>query len=318
VRLRRSTAREPGIARRRAGRGFSYVDQRTGRVVDPVTRERVAHLAVPPAWRDVWICADENGHLQATGVDDAGRVQYLYHAQWRVKRDQAKFDRMIEFAERLPAARRRVARHLRDPEPTRRRALACAFRILDLGCIRIGSEQYARDDGGVGLATLKSSEASVEGRVVTLAFRGKAGIHHEIDLTDARLASALEPLIARGPGTELLAYLVDGEWRDVRSADINAYIHEVVGDRFSAKDFRTWRATVTAFEALMGQDPPRTKREEARARKEAAEAAAEQLGNTPTIAKNAYIDPRVFDRYAQGRLADVDTAPEAGVLELLA
>jgi DNA topoisomerase-1 len=234
-----------------------------------------------------------------------------------VTRDRAKFDRMLEFAEQLPAARRRVARHLRDPEPTRRRALACAFRILDLGCMRIGSEQYARDDGGVGLATLRTSEATLDGHVVHLAFHGKAGIRHEIDLRDARLAAALAPLVARGPGTELLAYQVDGDWRDVRSADITSYIHEVVGDRFSAKDFRTWRATVTAFEALMGQDPPRSKREEARARTAAAEAAAEQLGNTPTIAKNAYIDPRVFDRFTQGKLVDVDGPPEAGVLELL-
>ena len=318
MRLRRSSSHDPGISRVRHGRGFRYLDERTGGSVDPATLARVRALVIPPAWRDVWICADERGHLQATGVDDAGRVQYLYHPDWRATRDEEKFDRMLEFAERLPAARRRVARHLRDPEPSRRRALACAFRILDLGCLRVGSEQYARADGGIGLATLRCRDARVDGAELRMCFRGKAGVPHEVVLNDARLAAALRPLLERPRRTELLAF-VDGDegWCDIRSSDINAYIREVVGEGFTAKDFRTWRATVTAVEALQGRATPSTDREEARARTEAATAAAVQLGNTPAVARNAYIDPRVFDRYAQGRLLAARGTAEGIALEVL-
>ncbi|MBI1377348.1 MAG: DNA topoisomerase IB [Frankiales bacterium] len=318
--LRRSSPDDPGIRRRRRGTGFSYRDDVTGWAPSATTRERIRGLAIPPAWRDVWICRDPSGHLQATGVDDAGRVQYLYHPEWRRRRDTAKFERMERFAARLPAARRRVARHLRDAGPTRRRALAAAFRILDRGCIRVGSEQYARDGGGIGAATLRRTDVALDGDRVRLAFTGKSGVAQEVELRDRRLAAALRPMLERGGRRRtgrLLAYEDDDEWHGLRSSDINDYVHDTVGEGFSAKDFRTWHATVAARDALVRHEAPASARERARGRREAAEAAAAELGDTPAVALRAYVDPRVIEDFERGDLEDA-RAGEGPALDGLA
>lgn len=321
TRLRRSSTSEPGIRRVRRGRGFSYVLD--GAPVDETTVERIVSLVIPPAWSDVWICRDANGHLQAVGTDDAGRQQYLYHPGWRARRDVAKFERMLRFADALPGARRRVTRDLRDPEPTRARALACAVRILDTALVRIGSEQYARTSGSRGLATLPCSAVALRGPDIQLSFRGKSGVDHDLHLHDALLAQALRPLAARCEGGRaeqpLLAHRDGRRWRRVSSTEINDYVKLVVGEEFSAKDFRTWHATVVAAEELMGRDRPTSARQLAAATKAASVRAAEMLGNTPTVARNAYIDPRLFEHFSRhGIPRPKGRSPETAVRELLA
>jgi len=320
TRLRRSSPSEPGIRRVRRGRGFAYL--RDGRPVDDDVRERIAALVIPPAWTDVWICCDDNGHLQAVGTDDAGRQQYLYHPHWRVRRDVAKFERMLRFADALPAARRRVAVHLRDGEPTRRRALAAAVRIMDTALVRIGGEQYARTSGSRGLATMPCSAVTVRPDAVRLVFRGKSGVEHDLLLEDAALVRALRPLAARCEGSArdrpLLAYRDGRTWRRISSADINDYVKQVVGEEFTAKDFRTWHATVVAAEELMAWERPSSGRQLSAATKAASQRAAELLGNTPAVARNGYIDPRLFEHFARRGIARrPGQSPEAVVRALL-
>jgi DNA topoisomerase IB len=319
-RLRRSSTQEPGIRRVRKGKGFAYLLD--GSPVDAETRARAAALAIPPAWADVWICADARGHLQAVGTDDAGRQQYLYHADWRARRDVAKFERMLRFADALPAARRRVSAHLRDTDPSRRRALACAVRIMDTALVRVGGEQYARTSGSRGLATMPCSAVTIGRDEVRLVFRGKSGVEHDLHLRDAALVRALRPLAARCEGSArdrpLLAYRDGSSWRRVGSADINAYVKEVVGEEFTAKDFRTWHATVVAAEELARWERPASARALSAATKAASLRAAELLGNTPTVARNAYIDPRLFESFARrGIDRTPGQSPEALVRALL-
>ena len=320
MRLRRSSPKEPGIRRRRSGRGFAYVCA-DGRAPDEETKARIRALGIPPAWNDVWICAFPNGHLQAVGTDAAGRLQYLYHAAWTARRDVAKFDRMLRFAAALPRARRRVATHLRDADPTRRRALACAFRIMDSALVRTGSEEYATASGSRGLATMPRSAVTVDGSAVRLRFRGKSGVTHDLVVDDDPLARAVEPLLARTAGrrSRLLAYRDGESWSEIRSGDINTYVKGVVGEEFTAKDFRTWHATVVAAEVLMAAEPPTTRRAVAAVTRAAAEEAAGRLGNTPAVARRSYIDPRLFDLAARHRLPAPDRrSPELVVLEVLA
>ena len=303
MRLRRSSPAEPGIRRRVQGRGFSYAGP-TGEPVDDETTERVRALGIPPAWTDVWICASPQGHLQAVGTDSAGRLQYLYHPEWTARRDVAKFDRMLRFAAALPRGRRRASAHLRDPEPSRRRALACAFRIMDSALVRTGSEEYARSSGSRGLATMPRRAVTITGSEVRLTFRGKSGVEHDLRIDDAALAEALAPLVDRSGGGRArpLAYRDGSTWCEIRSADINAYVKDVVGEEFTAKDFRTWHATVAAAEALMGTEPPTSRRALVAATRAAAEEAAERLGNSAAVARRSYIDPRLFELAARHRL----------------
>lgn len=303
MRLRRSSPNEPGIRRRTKGRGFSYVDPQ-GATVDAETLDRIRSLGIPPAWTDVWICASPQGHLQAVGTDAAGRQQYLYHPDWTARRDAVKFDRMVRFASALPRARRRASAHLRDAEPTRRRALACAFRIMDSALVRTGSEEYARSSGSRGLATMPRSAVTIDGSAVRLVFRGKSGVEHDLRIVDAALAEALGPLVSRGGRSRarLLAYRDGASWSEIRSADINAYVKDVVGEEFTAKDFRTWHATVAAAEALMAAEPPSGRRALAAAKRAASQEAAERLGNTAAVARRSYIDPRLFDLAGRHRL----------------
>jgi DNA topoisomerase-1 len=273
----------------RSGTGFSYRDPKGGSVADAEMRERIEKLAIPPAWTDVWISPYANGHIQATGIDAAGRRQYIYHPTWREQKDRIKFDRALKLAESLPSARRFVTMDLRDPEPSKQRALATAFRMLDTGSLRVGSERYAEANGSHGLTTLLCSHAKVSGNTVRLNFPAKSGQEWESEITDPDLATVVRSLKRRGANARLLAY------RDVR---------ERTGGEFTAKDFRTLHGTIAAAISLAKHGPEATKSGRTRALAQAMRDAAEVLGNTPTIAKTSYVDPRVVDEYVHGRTID--------------
>jgi DNA topoisomerase-1 len=292
-----------GFTRRKRGTGFSYLDARGRPIDDARTLQRIRSLAIPPAWTDVWICPDPWGHIQATGVDAAGRRQYLYHPRWREWRDRLKFRRMHEFARVLPAVRETVATHLELPGLPREKALAAAIRLLDRGYFRIGSEAYAEKNNSYGLATLRKDHVRIDDDGVRFDYTAKGGKPRVVLVRDLQIEPVLRELRARrSGGHELLAYRDDdGEWRDVRSTDVNEYLKEVTGGRFTAKDFRTWHATVLAAVALSARADVRPS---VTARKRAVSSAikevAQFLGNTPTVCRQSYIDPRVLDRYFEG------------------
>jgi DNA topoisomerase-1 len=302
-RLRRADCSGPGIRRRRRGRGYSYVDDEGDRIDDPEVLERIAELAIPPAWRDVWICPYPNGHLQATGTDVAGRKQYRYHDAWRTRRDGEKFDDMVRFAKSLPALRRRVERDLGDCATLDRRCvLAASVRLLEIGFFRIGSEEYAVENESYGLATLRKEHVRIEDGVMVFDYPAKSGQRRRQGIFDEQL----RPIVAglkrrRGGGSELLAYKERGRWHDLRSEDINAYLKEATGGEFSAKDFRTWNATALAAVALaVSGRSAATPTARRRAVNRAIEEVAGYLGNTPAVCRASYIDPRVIDAFDGG------------------
>jgi DNA topoisomerase I len=299
-RLRRADCAEAGIARVRRGRGFSYEDPSGERITDEETLERIRGLAIPPAWKDVWICPDPFGHIQATGYDEAGRKQYLYHERWQQRQAERKFELVREFAGKLPKLRRAVTEDLRRQGMPRERALACAVRLLDLGFFRVGSEVYAEENESFGLATVRRDHVTVRRNEVVFDFPAKSGQRRVQSIRDAAARRALEAMCRRRSGPEdLLAYR-GGEWRDVRSDDINAYIQEQIGGDFSAKDFRTWHGTVLAAVELAGEERPRSEGAAKRAIARAVDRVSEALGNTPAVCRASYIDPRVLDRYRDG------------------
>jgi len=320
VRLRRVSCSGPGIARVRTGTGFRYVDAAGSRVADETVLARIEALVLPPAWEDVWICSVATGHIQATGLDAKGRRQYRYHDAWRVQRDLAKHDRVLDFATRLPAARERMRDDLTTSGLTRTRVLACAVRLLDLGFFRIGGEQYASENHSYGLATLLKQHVTVttstSGELeVGFEFVGKSGKLWERSLVEPEVASVVKQLRQRrGGGPELLAYRSGpgrtASWVDVKSGDINDYLRGVTGGDDTAKDFRTWSATVMAAVGLAvsthADSPTARKRAVTRVVKEV----AEKLGNTPAVCRASYIDPRIIDLYDH----EVTIAPQ---LELL-
>jgi DNA topoisomerase I len=302
-RLRRADCSGPGIRRRRRGRGFGYLDEDGNRIDDPEVLERIAGLAIPPAWEDVWICPYPNGHLQATGTDAAGRKQYRYHDAWRLRRDREKFDDMVRFAHALPALRRRVASDLGDcAMPDRRCVLAAAVRLLEVGFFRIGSEEYATENDSYGLATLRKEHLRIEDGVMVFDYPAKGGQRRRLGIVDDRVAPILDRVRRRrGGGTELLAYKERRRWHDVRSEDINAYLKDATGGDFSSKDFRTWNATALAAVALAVSGASAGSRRGRRlAVKRAIEEVAGYLGNTPAVCRASYIDPRVLDAYDAG------------------
>jgi DNA topoisomerase IB len=310
-RLRRVSPSSPGWTRRRAGKGFVYLDE-DGRRLPPEDVQRIKDLVIPPAWKNVWICSYPNGHIQAVGTDDAGRRQYLYHPYWRQKRDEAKHDRVLEVARQLPEAREQVQEHLALPGMPYEKALGTSFRLLDLGFFRVGGEQYAETNGSFGLATIRREHVRVEGETVVFEYTAKSGKERYIAIADEPVRESVRTLLRRrGGGDELLAYRDGRRWVDVTSADINQYVKEVVGGEVSAKDFRTWHATVLAAVALAvsvrtsGSKTGR-KRAEARAMKEV----AEYLGNTPAVARASYVDPRIVDLFEDG----VTIAPQLDAL----
>jgi DNA topoisomerase-1 len=300
-RLRRVLCTSPGLARRRHGRGFTYLDEHGRRISRAATLERIRSLAIPPAWTEVWICPDDLGHLQAVGTDAAGRRQYLYHPDWRARRDQQKFARAERFAERLPDLRSKVALDLAERGLVRERVLAGALRLLDRGLFRVGSEDYAEQNGSFGLATIRRSHVRLRGDETVFRFRAKGGARWTISVRDADLAKLLRSLLRRrGGGSELLAYREDGGWRDVRSADINERVKELAGEEFSAKDFRTWHATVMAAVLLATADPPRSRTARRRTITRVVADVADQLGNTPAVCRASYLDPRILERFEEG------------------
>lgn len=302
VRLRRADPARPGWTRRRAGRGFTYLDEH-GRRLSAEDAQRCRDLAIPPAWTDVWICPWPNGHLQAVGTDAAGRRQYLYHPQWRQRRDEAKFARVLQVGATLPAARATVAEHLALPGMAKERALAVGFRILDLAGVRVGTEQYARERGTVGIATLRRDHVRVRGDAVRLRFPGKSGREHDIVLEDAPLAAAVRELQRRRRGgPELLAWRDGDRWVDCSSSDLNDYVRQVTGWEATAKDFRTWAATVRALAHLATCEPAGSTTARTRQVAAAMRAVAEHLGNTPAVARASYVDPRLADRHLAGAL----------------
>ena len=327
--LRHSSDGEPGYTRRRRGRGFQYLDHRGAPVADERTLARIRSLAIPPAWRQVWICRSSRGHLQATGIDAAGRKQYLYHPAWREERERQKHDRILRFAERLPGLREVVDADLRRPGLGRDTALAAAARLLDRANVRVGSEEYKASHGTVGLATLDSRHLTIEGSNIRLDFVGKAGKEHHVQVADPRLARILARMDGL-PGREVLKYEdEDGQVVDVRSGDINDYIKANMGEDFTAKDFRTWAGTVAAAVALDEIGPVTSSRARQRALAQVSRTAAELLGNTPAVCRASYIDPRVIDHFLDGRtisqlkdqveqrLAGGHSAEELAVLALL-
>jgi DNA topoisomerase I len=326
---------EPGIRRRRQGRGFAYVYGDRRRVDDEETLARIRRLAIPPAWTDVWICPHPGGHLQATGVDARGRKQYLYHAKWRERRDRQKFDDMLAFARALPLMRDAVANALSADGLHRQRVLACSARLLDRGFFRIGGEDYAAENDSYGLATIQKRHVRLlDGDTIQFDYPAKSGQRRVQSIVDPDVYEIVARLKRRrGGGDDLLAYKESRRWRDVRSDDINAYVKEVAGGDFSAKDFRTWNATVLAAVALAVSGPQArgSKTARKRAKTRAIKEVARYLGNTPTVARTSYIDPRIFDRFdagytiggaleqigADGDIAALHGPVEEAVLDLL-
>jgi len=288
-RLHRADCAAPGISRRRRGRGFEYFDAGGAKIEDAATLDRIRALTLPPAWADVWICADPDGHLQAVGTDAAGRRQYRYHLRWRERRNQQKFDEMLAFARALPRLRERAAADLRSRGRTRE--LACAVRLLDRGFFRVGGEEYAEGNGSYGLATLEPGHVELAGDgVLVFDYPAKSGKRRVQAVVDPEVYEVVAALKRRRRRTLL----------GVRSADINAYIKEHTGGDFSAKDFRTWHATVLAAVALGVSQRATTRTGRQRAITRAVAEVAHYLGNTPAVCRASYIDPRVFDRYRAG------------------
>jgi DNA topoisomerase-1 len=319
---------DPGISRRRSGRGFQYLSSR-GRPVSARQRERIRALVIPPAWTDVWICPSANGHLQATGRDARGRKQYLYHPRWREVRDETKYHRMLAFGRALPRIRRRMRRDLRSRRLTRDRVVAALVSLLDETAARVGNDEYARENGSFGLTTIRAKHASVHGDTVGFRFPGKGGKVHELELTDPRIARVVRRC-QHLPGQRLFQYLdADGRPADIESSDVNAYLQEVTGEDFTAKDFRTWAGTVLtawALHDLAVEDPDGDPSRQIVA---AVKTVAQELGNTPAVCRRCYVHPDVLSAHVDGRLrAQLERPPttqtprglrtrEAAVLELL-
>jgi DNA topoisomerase I len=292
--LRYVNAHEPGLSRRRHGRGFAYRDSDGRPLRDRRTLRRIRSLAIPPAWREVWICADERGHIQATGRDARGRKQYRYHPLWRAFRDEAKFERTIDFAEGLPRLRRRITRDLASDQLSRRMVVAAVIRLLELTLLRVGNEEYARENRSFGLTTLRNRHARVRGRRFELCFRGKGGRRHEVDLEDRRLARIVRQCQDL-PGQRLFQYLDEsGEPQAIASDDVNEYLREAMGQEFSAKDFRTWAGTVLALQALLSQADQAGDSAKSRLLR-AVEDVAGKLGNTPAVCRRCYIHPAIIE-----------------------
>lgn len=307
MRLRRTNCEHPGYSRRRWGRGFSYRGLHGDILTDRQTLDRIRSLAIPPAWTNVWISPYANGHIQATGTDGAGRRQYIYHPHWRELKDREKFDRSLAFAQSLPAARRLITKHLRSDGSGPQRAYAAALRIVDAGALRIGGERYAEANGSYGTTTLRVEHVTVQGDEVRFDFPGKSGQEWHTLIRDPDLVAALAPMLARSDPDTALAYEgTDGKWHSITASSLNAFLREVTGGEFSAKDFRTWQATVVAAMHLARAFPlAPTKREKVKAASATARKVADHLGNTPAIARKSYIDPRVVDRFFDGEVIDV-------------
>jgi DNA topoisomerase-1 len=312
-RLRNSSPDDRGWTRRRAGKGFVYLDEHGERLPDE-DAQRARDLVIPPAWTDVWICRWANGHLQAVGTDVAGRRQYLYHPVWRTQRDAAKHARVLDFGRILSKAREQVLVDLGTEGMSQDRACAVAVRLLDLGYFRIGNDVYAEENGSFGLTTLQRQHVRKQGSAMVFSFTGKSGIEHSITIDDPATVQAIELMRRRrGPADEeLLAWKEGRRWRDLDSAQVNDYVRRTTGLDATAKDFRTWHATVIAAASLAETDEPGdTRASRKRAEVAAMKEVAEFLGNTPALARSSYVDPRVVDAYEEGRTIRAATRRKA-------
>lgn len=302
---------EPGLRRRGAGRGFRYVTPDGQTVRDEATLARIRALAIPPAWTDVWICRDPNGHLQATGRDQKGRKQYRYHARWADVRGETKFERLAAIARLLPRLRERVASDLARPAPSKPRVLATVVRLLERTLVRIGNEKYVVANDSYGLTTLRDEHVEVSGTEMRLEFRGKSGKTWSLSIRDRRIAKTVRTC-QELPGQHLFQYVEKGERAIITSTEVNAYIRDAIGEEASAKDIRTWAGTVLAAEALAAADPPVNKSHAKRIVSAAIKEVAARLGNTPAVARKSYIHPAVIDAYLEGRIADAFATVSAG------
>jgi DNA topoisomerase-1 len=329
VGLRHVTDEQPGIRREAAGKGFRYRRPDGALVRDPETLRRIHSLVIPPAWTDVWICSDPNGHLQATGRDDRRRKQFRYHSRWREIRDETKYARMIGFARALPHIRRRVRKDMALPGLPRNKVLAAVIRLLEVSLIRVGNDEYARENDSFGLTTLRNRHVEVSGNELRFHFRGKSGKWHDVDIHDRRIAKIVK-CCQDLPGQELFQFVdEDGGRHDVRSEDVNEYLREISGQDFTAKDFRTWAGTVLAVRALLQFEKFETTAQAKKNVVAAVQVVAGKLGNTPAVCKKCYIHPHVLDSYLEGTLVEMLSrrvkergskslpAEEAAVLALL-
>jgi DNA topoisomerase-1 len=298
--LNRSDPRVPGLSRVRAGTAFAYLDVSGSEVADPLTLERIRALAIPPAWTRVWISPDPVGHIQATGADSRGRVQYRYHQRWREQRDDQKFEHMLLFAAALPVLRAATLRDLRRHELDRRRVAATAVRLIDVGLFRLGGERYAELDHHYGVATLEKSHVSVGREGLRFDYTAKEGKHRTVTVTDAAVRPAVRALARADNGLTALFGFQDASasWHALHSHDVSSYIADRAGGHFTAKEFRTWNATVLMALALASSGPPASERAARGAVNAGVRTVATWLGDTPTVARSAYIDPRLIARYS--------------------
>jgi DNA topoisomerase IB len=315
MRLRRSDPSAPGYGRRRRGRGVAFLGLDGRPITDPDELARLRGLVIPPAWTDVWICPDPRGHIQATGVDAAGRRQYLYHPVWRTKRDAAKFDHVLEVAARLPRLRRRVDADLAGRGLTRGRVLGAVAKLLDSGAFRIGGDEYAAgEEPSYGVSTLRPEHVRTRRDCVIFEYVAKGGLERVQTVADPDVCALLRALRKRRGGTDRLFAYWDGaarQWREVRGDEVNEYLREASGGEMTAKDFRTWHATVLAAVELAGAGPQRSAAARKRTVARVMRAVAEQLGNTPAVAKASYVDPRVVDLFHDSVVARVTGGRQA-------
>ncbi|HXG56661.1 MAG TPA: hypothetical protein VNJ03_14890 [Vicinamibacterales bacterium] len=316
--LRHTSDARPGIRRVRHGSAFRYFLSSGRRVTASNDLARIKSLVIPPAWEDVWICADPHGHLQATGRDARGRKQHRYHPKWRVARDETKYHRMIGFAQALPVIRRRTRADLRRPTLAREKVLALVVELLEKTLIRVGNDEYARQNRSFGLTTLRDGHVEVRGGRARFSFRGKSGVEHEIDLDDRRL-SRIVKACRDIPGYELFQYYGDdGRRRAVDSSDVNAYLQSITGEDYTSKDFRTWAGTVLAAQLLVEAGACGSQTDAKRTIVGVVGCVAKRLGNTKAVCRKSYIHPAVFDSYIDGSMTAFDVREaEAAVLALL-
>lgn len=287
----------PGISRQKKGDHFVYIDAKGKEVDDAATLERIHKMALPPAWEKVWICSRPNGHLQATGVDTKNRKQYRYHANWNAIRSETKFFRMVSFGEKLPLLRERLEKDLKQRDLTRDKVIAIALSVMEQTLIRVGNAAYEKEYGSYGLTTLKDRHVKTEGSEVRFSFKGKKGIYHDITLRDQRLARLVKAC-RDIPGKELFQYFDEaGERRSIDSGMVNEYLQSVMGDSFSAKDFRTWAGTVNALRLLVELEPCSTEKEAKKNVNTVLDEVSHRLGNTRTVCRKHYVHPQILEAY---------------------
>ena len=302
--LRYVTDDQPGYTRKRKGDDFEYFDTDGKRIRDETRLLRLRRLAIPPAYTDVWICPMPNGHIQATGRDARGRKQYRYHERWREARDENKYDRMVVFGKALPKIRRRINRDLAQRGLPRSKVLATVVQLLERTFIRIGNDEYAKQNESFGLTTMRNHHVDVKGETLKFRFKGKSGVSHEVDVSDRRLAKIIRQLQDL-PGQDVFQYVNgDGKVRDVTSQDVNDYLREITGEEFTAKDFRTWAGTVLAAMALNAQEKFENKTQAKKNVKDAISAVSKILGNTPTVCRKCYVHPDVLETYLDGDMIE--------------